>query len=82
MSTDFKNKKLVKEWTKIEHSGVFSSFEKFVEFYYAHGEKKCFRINTNEPWSKENFFFGEYSDLLVYYKQEQPKKRIDRKSVV
>lgn len=79
MSTDFKNKKLIKEWIKIEHFGVFSSFEEFVEFYYAHGEKKCFRINTNEPWSKENFFFGEYSELLVYYKEEQPKKRIGQR---
>lgn len=79
MATDLKNKKLLKEWDKIKDSDLFSSLESFAEFYYANGEKKCFRINTNEPWSKDNFFFGEYADLLVYYKEEQPKKRIGQK---
>lgn len=79
MGVDLKNKKFLKEWDKIKDSDVFSSLESFAEFYYANGEKKCFRINTNEPWSKDNFFFGEYSDLLVYYKEEQPKKRIGQK---
>lgn len=79
MAIDLKNKKLLKEWDKIKDSDLFSSLESFAEFYYANGEKKCFRINTNEPWSKDNFFFGEYADLLVYYKEEQPKKRIGQK---
>lgn len=79
MAIDLKNKRLIKEWDKIKDSDVFSSLESFAEFYYANGEKKCFRINTNEPWSKDNFFFGEYADLLVYYKEEQPKKRIGQK---
>lgn len=79
MSIDFKNKKLLKEWAKIKDSDAFPSFEEFAEFYYTNGEKTCFRINTNEPWSKDNFFFGEYSELLVYYKEEQPKKRIGQK---
>ena len=79
MAIDSKNKKLLKEWDKIKDSDLFSSLESFAEFYYANGEKKCFRINTNEPWSKDNFFFGEYADLLVYYKEEQPKKRIGQK---
>ncbi len=79
MAIDLKSKKLLKEWDKIKDSDVFSSLESFAEFYYSNGEKKCFRINTNEPWSKDNFFFGEYADLLVYYKEEQPKKRIGQK---
>ena len=79
MAIDLKNKKLLKEWEKIKDSDIFTSFEDFAEFYYANGEKKCFRINTNEPWSKDNFFFGEYSELLVYYKEEQPKKRIGQR---
>ena len=79
MSIDLKNKKLLKEWEKIKDSDIFASFEDFAEFYYTNGEKPCFRINTNEPWSKDNFFFGEYSELLVYYKEEQPKKRIGQR---
>ena len=79
MSIDLKNKKLLKEWEKIKDSDIFVSFEDFAEFYYTNGEKSCFRINTNEPWSKDNFFFGEYSELLVYYKEEQPKKRIGQR---
>ena len=79
MSIDLKNKKLLKEWEKIKSSDIFPSFEDFAEFYYTNGEKPCFRINTNEPWSKDNFFFGEYSELLVYYKEEQPKKRIGQR---
>lgn len=79
MSIDLKNKKLLKEWEKIKVSDIFASFEDFAEFYYTNGEKPCFRINTNEPWSKDNFFFGEYSELLVYYKEEQPKKRIGQR---
>lgn len=79
MCIDLKNKKLLKEWEKIKDSDIFPSFEAFAEFYYTNGEKPCFRINTNEPWSKDNFFFGEYSELLVYYKEEQPKKRIGQR---
>lgn len=79
MSIDLKSKKLLKEWEKIKDSDIFASFEDFAEFYYTNGEKPCFRINTNEPWSKDNFFFGEYSELLVYYKTEHPKKYVGKK---
>ena len=79
MGGDLKNKKFLKEWDKIKDSDVFSSLDSFAEFYYTNGEKPCFRINTNEAWSKDNFFFGEYSELLVYYKEEQPKKRIGQR---
>ena len=79
MSIDLNNKNLLKEWAKIEYADIFPSLEKFAKYYYANGEKKCFRINTNDPWSKDNFFFGEYSELLIYYKEEHPKKHIGKK---
>ncbi len=76
---DLANKKLLKEWKKIETANIFSNLEEFADFYYANGEKSCFRIITSEPWSKENFFFGDYSELLNYYKNEFPKRRIGQK---
>ena len=79
MYVDLNNKNLLKEWAKIEYADIFPSLEHFAKYYYANGAKKCFRINTNDPWSKDNFFFGEYSDLLVYYKEEHPKKHIGKK---
>ncbi len=79
MSIDLNNKNLLKEWAKIEYADIFPSLEKFAKYYYANGEKKCFRINTNDPWSKDNLFFGEYSELLIYYKEEHPKKHIGKK---
>lgn len=74
-----KNRKLLKEWKKIETANIFSTVEEFADFYYSNGEKSCFKILTNEPWSKDNFFFGEYSELLNYYKYEFPKRRIGQK---
>ena len=76
---DLANKKLLKEWKKIETANIFSNLEEFADFYYANGEKSCFRIITSEPWSKVNFFFGNYSELLNYYKNEFPKRRIGQK---
>lgn len=79
MEMNLQNKKLLKEWNKIKDFNVFQSFENFAEFYYLNGEKSCFRINTNEPWSEDNFFFGEYSELLAYYREEHPKKYVGKK---
>lgn len=76
---DLTNKKLLKEWKKIETANIFSTLEEFADFYYANGEKSCFRIITSEPWSKDNFFFGDYSALLDYYKYEFPKRRVGQK---
>ncbi len=65
---DYKNRKLLKEWKKIEQANIFQSFEEFAEFYFFNGEKHCYRKYTNEPWSKDNFFFGTYEELLQFYK--------------
>ena len=75
---DLTNKKMLKEWQKIETAGIFDSLEEFAKYYYENGEKSCFRIITNDPWSKENFFFGTYQELLEFYKNELPKRSIRR----
>lgn len=77
---DLTNKKMLKEWQKIEAAGIFDSLEEFAKYYYANGEKSCFRIITNDPWSKENFFFGTYQELLEFYKNELPKRSIGKKT--
>ena len=64
------NPALIKEWKKIEFSNIFDSFESFAAYYYQNGEGECFRKYTADPWSKENFFFGSYNDLLEYYKND------------
>lgn len=76
---DLTNKKMLKEWQKIEAAGIFDTLEEFAKYYYENGEKSCFRIITNDPWSKENFFFGTYQELLDFYKNELPKRSIGRK---
>lgn len=67
---DLTNKKMLKEWQKIEAAGIFDTLEEFAKYYYENGEKSCFRIITNDPWSKENFFFGTYQELLDFYKTD------------
>lgn len=62
------NKKLLREWKKIANTDIFVSFDDFVQFYYANGEKCCYRKYTNENWSKDNFFWGTYEELLEFYK--------------
>ena len=73
------DKKLLKEWKKIESANIFANLKEFAKFYYENGEKSCFRIITNAPWSKENFFFGTYQELLDFYKNELPKRSIGKK---
>ncbi|NCA91696.1 hypothetical protein EOM82_00360 [bacterium] len=72
------DKKLLKEWSKLADSGVFESIETFATFYYANGAKPCYRINTSLPWSRDNIFCGDYSELLEYYRQ-QARNRIGEK---
>lgn len=76
---DLINKKMLKEWQKIESANLFNSLEEFAKYYYENGEKSCFRIITNDPWSKENFFFGTYQELLEFYKNELPKRSIGKR---
>lgn len=53
MQVDIKNRKLLKEWKKIEDTGIFKSLEDFAEFYYINGKKFCYKKFTNEEWSKD-----------------------------
>lgn len=70
MQVDLKNRKLIKEWKKIENTDLFKSLEEFAEYYYANGEKFCYKKFTNEEWSQDNFFFGTYEELLEFYKTD------------
>lgn len=70
MQADLKNRKLLKEWKKIQNTDLFTSLEEFAEFYYTHGEKFCYKKYTNEEWSQDNFFFGTYEELLEFYKTD------------
>lgn len=65
---DLTNKKLLKEWKKIETANIFSTLEEFADFYYANGEKSCYRKYTSYPWSTQNFFFGTYEEFSLFQK--------------
>ena len=65
---DLANKKLLKEWKKIETANIFSNLEEFADFYYANGEKSCYRKYTSYPWSTQNFFFGTYEEFSLFQK--------------
>lgn len=57
-----------KEWEKIKDTNIFPSFNDFEKLFNSNPNGRCFRKFTAYPWSKDNFFFGTYSELLDYYK--------------
>ncbi len=57
-----------KEWEKIKNYEIFNSFDDFLELFLVNPSGSCFKKYTTYPWSKENFFFGTYDELLDYYK--------------
>ncbi len=57
-----------KEWEKIKDTNIFPSFNDFEKLFNSNPNGRCFRKFTAYPWSKENFFFGTYDELLEYYK--------------
>ena len=52
------------EWDKIKDYNIFDSFDEFNKLYVTNPSGKCFRKYANYPWSKENFFFGTYEELM------------------
>lgn len=62
------DKKLLIEWEKIKQYGIFESIDDFARIYLNNPNGACYKKYTNYPWSKENFFFGEYSELVNFYK--------------
>ena len=61
-------KRILEEWDKIKDSGIFDSLDDFKLLFIEKPDGVCFRKYSSYPWSKENFFFGRYDELLDYYK--------------
>lgn len=58
---------LEREWAKIKDYDICTKEE--LEKKLAKKPKgKCYRKYPHMPWSKPNFFFGTYDELLKYYK--------------
>ncbi len=62
------NNKIVSEWNKIKDYKIFDSINEFAILFDTNPKGACYKKYSNYPWSKENFFFGEYKDLLNFYK--------------
>lgn len=58
---------LEKEWNKIKEYNI-CSYEKLKTMFNNKPNGKCYRKYPSFEWCKENFFFGEYNELLNYYK--------------
>lgn len=59
---------IINEWEKIKDSNIFQNIEEFSKLFEEKPNGLCFRKYTSYPWSKENFFFGTYNELLNFYK--------------
>lgn len=72
---------MLKEWEKIKDADVFDCLDSFAILYFENGEKVCFRKFTAYPWSKDNYFYGTYQELLAFYKTDTtiPRKQKKRK---
>lgn len=60
--------KILREWNKIKDYKIFDSINQFAILFDTNPNGSCYKKYSNYPWSKENFFFGEYKDLLNFYK--------------
>lgn len=59
---------ILTEWAKIKDFNIFKSVDEFSKLFDENPGGRCYKKFTNYPWSKENFFFGTYNELLCYYK--------------
>lgn len=62
------NNKIINEWNKIKDYKIFDSINEFAILFDTNPNGSCYKKYSNYPWSKENFFFGEYKELLDFYK--------------
>lgn len=62
------NNKILKEWNKIKDCNIFGNIEEFAKLFECNPNGSCYKKYSNYDWCKENFFFGEYKDLLEFYK--------------
>lgn len=70
----YKEKKIEEDWNKIKDSDIFESIDELRKLFEENPKGRCFRIYTSYPWSKDNFFFGEYKELLEIYKNKENNK--------
>lgn len=62
------NNRIVNEWNKIKDYKIFDSIDEFAILFNKKPHGSCYKKYSNYDWSKENFFFGDYEDLLTFYK--------------
>lgn len=62
------NNKIISEWNKIKDYKIFDSINEFAILFDEKPNGSCYKKYSNYDWSKENFFFGNYEDLLTFYK--------------
>lgn len=60
--------KIANEWNKIKNFSIFKNIGELAQLFKDKPNGSCYKKYTSYPWSKENFFFGEYKDLLEFYK--------------
>lgn len=61
------NDKIIKEWNKIKDFNIFHNIEEFSKLFIANPNGSCYKKYSNYDWCKDNFFFGDYKDLLTFY---------------
>ena len=61
-------KRIQKDWNLIKDFDILEDIEDLRKLYEQKPYGKCLRKYTAYPWSKENFFFGDNTELNEYYK--------------
>ena len=67
------NDKIIKEWNKIKDFIIFHNIEEFSKLFIANPNGSCYKKYSNYDWCKDNFFFGDYKDLLTFYQTIQKR---------
>lgn len=62
-------KKIVDEWSKIKDFNIFSNINEFAKLFLNNPNGSCFKKYSKYEWSKDNFFFGTYDELIDFYKK-------------
>lgn len=61
------DKRIIKEWNKIKDYNLFTNIDEFALLFVEKPYGVCLRKYTSYPWCKENFFFGSYDELKIWY---------------
>ncbi|MBQ9481745.1 MAG: hypothetical protein IJU84_06250, partial [Clostridia bacterium] len=62
------DKRIISEWNKISEYGIFDNIDEFAKLFKINPNGSCYKKYSNYEWSKENFFFGTYKELLDFYR--------------